>query len=341
MSMRDERLISLLVKELQRVSGLRVSILTHAGGDPDSICSAFVLKKILKEIFQVEDVSISVPESPTSHTKALLEYFSIDLAKNLQDIDVYLVVDVGSPEQLGEYCKIVFEEDKKVIVIDHHSDTENRYSPNVKVYSSDSYQSLCELIYDLAEHLELELDLKDAEALLIGIYYDTVRLSIADTETSRKICRLIDKGVNLSNVLSRLELGMDNSERIARLKGAARMKIYRFGDWLIVITNVKRFQSSVARSLILLGAHLALAVGEVEKDWLRASIRASQEFVEQSRINLGVDLAAKIGSSLGGYGGGHSSAAHFECRANLEDLSNRFIEELSQMLNLKPEVVEV
>ncbi|MEN2974368.1 MAG: DHH family phosphoesterase [Candidatus Caldarchaeales archaeon] len=341
MNMRDEKLISNLVRELQAIKGLRISILTHEGGDPDSICSAFVLRKVMREIFQARDTFIIVPDTPTSHSKALLEYFSIDLLQDPEDVEVYVVVDAGSPEQLSEYHKIILDKDKKVIVLDHHSETYRRYPSHVKIYSSESYQSLCELIYDLSEFLGLELNLKEVEALLIGIYYDTVRLSVADMETSIKFCKLMSRGIELNNILSRLEHTMDASERIARLKGAARMKIYRFGNWLIVITNVRAFQSSVARSLVSLGAHLALAIGENEKNWLRGSIRASNDFVEETKINIGVDLAGDISYKLGGYGGGHASAAHLECKGTIEELSDHVIETLSRRLGLEPEVVEI
>jgi len=337
--MRNESFISLLSRELSQLASLRVSILTHAGGDPDSICSAYCLKKILKETFNVSNVWISVPDSPTAHTKALVEYLQIEVTHDVRAADTYIVVDVGSPEQLNEYIEVISRVDKRVIVIDHHSNTINRYPSTAKVYSSEHYQSTSEIIYDLAEYVGFKLGLVEAEAMLLGMYYDTARLSIADPETSHKICKLINKGVNLSNILAKLEQRIDISERIARLKGAARMKIYRFRDWLVVVTIVGGFQSSVARSLINLGAHLAMAIGEVDKSRVTASIRASQEFVEQTRINIGVDLAERLGAKLGGHGGGHSSAAHLKCKTTAGELANHFIDELANRLNIKPEVL--
>jgi len=339
--MRNELFVSLLSGELSLLGGLRVIILTHAGGDPDSICSAYCLKKILMETFNVNNVWISVPDSPTAHTKALVEYFEIEVIHDVRDADTYIVVDVGSPEQLNEYSEVIAGGDKQVIVIDHHSNTINRYPPTAKVYSSEHYQSTSEIIYDLAEYVGFQLGLLEAEAILLGMYYDTARLSIADSQTSHKICRLIDKGVSLSNVLAKLEQRIDISERIARLKGAARMEIYRFRDWLVVVTIVGGFQSSVARSLINLGAHLAIAIGEVDKSRVAASIRASQEFVEKTKINVGVDLAERLGVKLGGHGGGHTSAAHLECKTTAGELANCFIGELAGRLNVKPEVLGV
>jgi len=339
--MRNGLFISLLSRELSRLDSLRVGILTHEGGDPDSICSAFCLKKILKEFFNAYKVWINVPDTPTAHTKALIEYFQVEILNDIMDADVYILVDVGSPEQIDEYFKVISKRDKQVIVIDHHSNTVNRYPSHVRVYSSEHYQSASEIIYDLAEYLGIQLSLREVEAILIGMYYDTARFSIADLETSNKICKLINKGVSLSNIFAKLEQRIDVSERIARLKGAVRMKIYRFREWLVVVTTVGKFQSSVARSLINLGAHLALAIGEVDKLRVTASIRAAQEFVEQTKINIGVDLAERIGLKLEGHGGGHASAAHLECKTSIEELVRCFIDELTSRLNIKPEVLEV
>lgn len=338
--MRDEILLRLLTNELSQLSNLDVSILTHEGGDPDSVCSAYCLKKILTDFFKTKNVRIIIPDTPSAHTKTLLEYFNLELSNDVEKSDVCIIVDAGSPEQLSKYFEVVFRQDVKIIVIDHHSNTNNRYPASVKVYSNEAYQSVSEIIYDLAEYSGFELSLREVEAILIGIYYDTARFSVADLETSLKISKLINRGITLKNILARMEQTIDLSERIARLKGATRMKIYRFNDWLIVLTHVGKFQSSVARSLISLGAHLAVAIGELDKSRIVASIRASQDFVEQTGLNVGVDLAERIGMKLGGHGGGHASAAHLECKTTIDELITYIIDELASRLNINPEVLE-
>lgn len=337
--MRDEVLIRLLTNELSQLIDLNVSILTHEGGDPDSICSAYCLKKILGDYFKVGNVWIAVPDDPTAHTRILLDYFQVELNYDIENANAFIVVDAGSPEQLGKYSEVVFEESRRIVVIDHHSNTMNKYPPSAKVYSNESYQSVSEIIYDLAQYVGFEFSLRELEGTLIGMYYDTARFSIADLETSTKICRLINKGIILKDILARMEQSIDISERIARLKGATRMRVYRFGDWLIAITRVGKFQSSVARSLVSLGAHLAVAIGEADKSKVVAAIRASQDFVERTKINVGVDLAEKIGVRLGGHGGGHASAAHLECRVAMDELINHIVNELTNWLNMRPEVL--
>jgi len=148
----------------------------------------------------------------------------------------------------------------------------------------------------------------------------------------RKICALASNHVNPRELLQGLEIRMDLSERIARLKAAARLKIYRVGDWLIAVSRLSSFQSSSARSLVTLGAHVAIVGGESENG-ITVSFRALRDFIEATGINLGKDIAARIGSEFGGHGGGHSSAAKAYCvKGSLEEILRRCVELIEEKL---------
>ncbi|MCF8885140.1 MAG: DHH family phosphoesterase [Nitrososphaerota archaeon] len=340
--MRDPELIALIAKTLREVEGLgQVVILTHVGGDPDSIASAYVLRELLLKKLKVKLVDVVVPEEPTAHIKPILTYLSLNVLEDVpKDAEAYFVVDAGSPEQLGRHIDILSILDRFVIVLDHHSGTVNKYPKHVKVFSNELYQSVSEIMYDLVEYIGYSIGLREAEALFIGIYYDTARLMIADEESTRKLCKLISIGINPSSILSSLEHGLDISERIARLKAAMRMKVYRFEEWVFAFTEVSAFQSSVARALISLGAHIAIAVGGREEGILSASIRAVNDLCEKTGLNVGVDLAEKVAGKFNGYGGGHACAAHFTCKASIEDVLNTVLEILSTKLKKNLEVVK-
>ncbi|MEM0274995.1 MAG: DHH family phosphoesterase [Nitrososphaerota archaeon] len=325
--MRDPELIALIAKTLREVEGLgQVVILTHVGGDPDSIASAYVLRELLLKKLKVKLVDVVVPEEPTAHIKPILTYLSLNVLEDVpKDAEAYFVVDAGSPEQLGRHIDILSILDRFVIVLDHHSGTVNKYPKHVKVFSNELYQSVSEIMYDLVEYIGYSIGLREAEALFIGIYYDTARLMIADEESTRKLCKLISIGINPSSILSSLEHGLDISERIARLKAAMR---------------ISAFQSSVARALISLGAHIAIAVGGREEGILSASIRAVNDLCEKTGLNVGVDLAEKVAGKFNGYGGGHACAAHFTCKASIEDVLNTVLEILSTKLKKNLEVVK-
>jgi len=337
--MRDRGFVELLDRGLNLVRGGVVAILTHAGGDSDSIGASYTLINILKKVYAVEKILFTIPSRPSTHSKALLNHLNLTIDELRGHEGYFIVLDAGSPEQLEEY-RWIFSEPERVIVIDHHTTSIGSYPKGVKLYVSDKYQSVCEIIYDLAELLNYELNSMEAEALFAGIYYDTVRLSIADKISLKAVCRLAEKIVNPVELLSKLETRMELSERIARLKAASRMRIYRIGELMVVLTRVGSYQSSCARSLLSLGAHIAVAAGESD-DGVEVSMRAVNEVVERYGIDLGRDVAEKLGGEFGGHGGGHAAAARAYCReGDIDSILSKCLEILSEKLGSRAELME-
>ena len=336
--MRDEDLIKSLSSRLEKLSGKKIALLTHSGGDPDSIGSAFVLSNILKSRMHAETL-FKIPSETSTYSKVFLERLGLEQSEELEDAETLIILDCGSPEQLDDFLWVL-DSGREILVIDHHSTSPESFKDKAEVFSSEIYQSVCEIIYDLARYLGYELDLREAEALFAGFYYDTVRFVVADEETLRKACELARLGVNPREFLSTLEIKMDISERIARLKSALRMSIYRIGDWVIVTSRVSSFQSSSARSLVGLGAHVAMVAGESDEG-VTVSFRALKDFIEETGVNLGKDIAARVGAELGGYGGGHASAAKAYCRReSVEEVLRRCVELISEKLGAPAEQVK-
>ncbi|RLG01889.1 MAG: hypothetical protein DRN49_00320 [Thaumarchaeota archaeon] len=337
--MRDREFIESLDKGLYLVRGEAVAILTHAGGDPDSIGASYTLINILKKIYGVKKVLFTIPSRPSTHSRVLLNHLNLVINDLKGHEGYFIILDAGSPEQIEEY-QWIFSDPERVMVIDHHTTSIDSYPRKVKLYVSDKYQSVCEMLHDLAELLSYELNILEAEALFAGIYYDTVRLSVADKNSLRVVCRLAEKGVNPVEFLSKLETKMELSERIARLKAASRMKIYKIGELIITLTKVGSYQSSCARSLLNLGAHIAVAAGESDEG-VEISMRAVSEVIEKYEINLGKDVAERLGRDFGGHGGGHAAAARAYCReGDIDSILSKCLEILSEKLGFQAELME-
>jgi nanoRNase/pAp phosphatase (c-di-AMP/oligoRNAs hydrolase) len=101
---------------------------------------------------------------------------------------------------------------------------------------------------------------------------------------------------------------MDVSERLARLKAAQRLTIYRMDPWIVVTSNLGSFQSSAARGILNLGADVVIIAGN-EKEELKASLRSTEEFYRNSGIHLGEDVTKPLSEPYKGAGGGHPTAA--------------------------------
>jgi len=110
---------------------------------------------------------------------------------------------------------------------------------------------------------------------------------------------------------------MNRSERIARLKSAGRSKVTVIGDWIVAMSELGSYQSSAARGLLSLGAHVAFVGGEA-KDRVRVNMRSTEWFSEKTGIHLGRDVAIPLGKQLGGTGGGHPSAAGLSATGDVE-----------------------
>jgi len=115
------------------------------------------------------------------------------------------------------------------------------------------------------------------------------------------------------------------------VKAAQRVRLEHVGKWLVALSEVGSYHASAARGLVALGAHLAVVAGK-RNDELTVSLRSTREFVEGTGIHLGSNLAATLGTLMGGMGGGHATAAG----ANVKGEVN---EALRTILNLVRELV--
>ena len=333
--MRDSSLIERLDGRLAEVcSGSSVTILSHWGGDADSVGSAYVLSKLLRGRYGASSTGFRIPDSPTSHARAIMAKLGFEESEP-EKTDLYIAVDVGSLEQLGEMRDKVLSSGVPILLMDHHLHHDDSSSSVIEYFVSDRYQAVSEMVFDLAERVGWRLDLSQSTALFLGLYYDTARLSVADGETARKICQLLSGGIVPNDVLAGLETVMEESERIARILSASRMKVYRMGDWVMAFSEVGAYQSSSSRALLGVGAHLAL-VGGQEGDIANISLRATGEFVTYTGLGMGDSLVKIVLSRFEGSGGGHRTVARLRCRGRLEEIYQHVIHHLSLRLGVQP-----
>ncbi|RLE48759.1 MAG: DHH family phosphoesterase, partial [Candidatus Methanomethylicota archaeon] len=232
----------------------------------------------------------------------------LEIYSDFDSSDLLIMVDTCSFAQLGALSSKVQNYPSPLIVIDHHSPHPDVSSKASLLIVDENASSTAEIIYSFYCDLSMEIDEFSALALLVGMLYDSRRFVNAKPSTLRAAADLIDAGANYSTALGVLYSPMDASERIARLKAAQRLKIYRVKDWIIVASHVGSFEASAARALIELGADVAFVAGGDEAS-LRISARARSKFHSETGIHLGRDLMELVGKLIGGAGGGHATAA--------------------------------
>jgi nanoRNase/pAp phosphatase (c-di-AMP/oligoRNAs hydrolase) len=297
----------------------RVSILCHRNADPDALCSAFALKKLLELIIKDLHIEIITPEGASSLTNRVITHFNIKVAdrESIQDPDLIIVLDTGSLIQLSTSMDFVKKVRAKKIFIDHHLKSKQiEEIADLYIIEPES-SSTCEIVYQLYKNQNLQPDHETALALIVGIMFDTRHFYLGDGKTFQITSKLLDVGVSIPEAKEILTKEMDISERIARLKACQRLSLYRIDDKLIVTSKVNSFQSSVSRGLISIGSDASVVAGETV-DGFKASMRASQKFYNVTGIHLS-EMAKELGALFHGSGSGHTTAAGLNAEGDIGD----------------------
>ncbi|MBS7614326.1 DHH family phosphoesterase [Candidatus Bathyarchaeota archaeon] len=311
----------------ERVNPKYVLLLCHQNADPDAICSAFAFSRLIKTLNQNTKVDIACPDGISKLSKVLSKYLPMEIMTEeplFEDADIIVMLDTNTIRQLGKWSEKVKGSSAYLILIDHHASHPETEKVVSLCISDEKSSSTCEIVYGFYGELGLNFSKEEAEALFLGIAFDTKHFILANSATFKIIADLVSVGVNAQESLSRLSLPIDLSERIARLKASRRMKLLRINNWLIAFSHVRSFQASAARAIVEMGAHLAV-VGGQKDDQLQISIRSDQEFYAQTGFHVGKDLAKPLGEFLHGMGGGHSTAAGINGTGDFESAVKRAI----------------
>ena len=293
-------------------------VICHRNADADAYLSAYAVSALLKALSPECSVKIATPEGMTTLTVKLSKKFlhSVVEMEEEGDFDIYVAVDVGDAELLKGWLEKMEKSKGMKVLIDHHPLRETSVYDHLLV--DENATSTGELVWGLFAELGVKPTQKTAQALLEAIMFDSSHLSIAGETGLRAALGLIDAGADLMEARKDLRSEPDYGEVLAKLKGAQRLRIMRAGDWVVATSLVGSFQAHVARSLILLGADIAVVAGDTD-DETRVSLRATQKFYDKTGIHMGTKVAEELGRALGGHGGGHSTAASFSCEVGEEE----------------------
>jgi nanoRNase/pAp phosphatase (c-di-AMP/oligoRNAs hydrolase) len=233
------------------------------------------------------------------------ELFHARLLSN--PLEALILCDTNNLLQLGDFQFEEEIEDKiPLFIIDHHS--YHKFSDKARVNVIKQISSTSEIMAQIYNRLEVPMSQELATILLVGMIFDSRRFRHI-TESSFKIVQyLLDNGGDYKEALDVLHQPMQVSEKMARVKGASRVKIYKVNNHIFTLSYISSFESSLARALIALGADFALTVAVQQNRETRISMRCTNIFAELNKIHLG-DIANKFTKIYTGTGGGHSTAA--------------------------------
>ena len=325
-----QRIISLL--DQAKAEG--VLLLCHQNADPDALCAAYAMSKLLEQIRPKAKIEIASPEGVSRLSKKVMEKLPISVKEEkprFEQADVIFILDTNTIRQLGDWGDEIKTGSAPIVVIDHHASHPETEKMATIYICEESSSSTCEIIFKFFKDLGLKPSQLEAKALFLGIAFDTKHFILANSETFKAVSDLVDSGINPQQVLSLLSLPMDISERIARLKASQRGRLMRINMWITVFSCVRSFQASAARALIDLGAHVAIVVGQKDNK-VQISLRANREFYKRTNFHLGRDLARPLGEYLHGMGGGHSTSAGVDGTGDFDAVVKRSTRILKEKL---------
>jgi nanoRNase/pAp phosphatase (c-di-AMP/oligoRNAs hydrolase) len=305
-------------------------VVCHRNADPDAYLSAFALASLLKTLAPTCQVDIATPGGVTLLTAGLTTKFGHRvIERSEEDYDLMLAVDVGDAELLQDWRGKMLASRGMRVLVDHHP---FREAPEYdKMVVDEEATSAGEVVFGLFEALGVEADAVTAQALLEAIMFDSSHLAIAGSKALRAVVRLLDMGADLAESRKDLRSEPDYGEVLAKLKGAQRLRIYKVGEWVVATSMVGSFQAHVARSLVYLGADVAIVGGETEGE-SRVSVRSTQRFKDATGMRLGAQVAEEMAGRLGGHGGGHATAASFSTLTEAERAVDETLQHVARIL---------
>jgi len=282
-----------VIRALQGLEGTTL-VLTHHNADIDAISSALGLEYVLRKLGK--NVVVGAAESVSAPARKLLGDQKIVIDPDCSKFKNVIVVETSVPEQLASVRNL-----RADILIDHHPPGPLKADVS---YIDQSIKSASQIVFEIMKILKVEPDSRMAAVLAAGIVADTAHMRLADSRSLFALAELIER-VPLADVLALVEMEQTTSDRVAALKAASRMELYKIGELLVAFSKVVSHEANACRALLKVGADIAVVVAEKDVE-VRISSRGRNDI-----LKYGIDLSvvfADVGKAIGGTGGGHDQA---------------------------------
>ncbi len=334
---------SKLVKEAQKFvklvrSSKSILISSTLTSDGDSIGAQLGIVALIRGIQKGKKAQITIiDQTPVPRRYQFLEgsenILSLEDWKALKkkpSFDLGVVCD-GGIERTGAVEEL-FKEIPRCVLIDHHAFGSNRkYDANILDLTS---SSSCELVYHLFEYSNLTVRPAVAEALYIGIVFDTgfFKHSLTTPRTHFVASKLVETGIDFSKISDRAILDRtwqaqlllkSMLEKIERSADGKIISSYWTADELRKINSRDGDQEGMINQLYYTeGCEVVVLFVEKEEGGVKISFRSK-----------GLVNVAQFARSLTSHGGGHIRAAGCTMEGSLSDIRTDVLQKLAATLD--------
>ena len=233
-------------------------------------------------------------------------------------LDRVLVVDAGNLSRIGEVSKFVASE-ATLVTVDHHPDNEHFGKLNI-VYPDAS--STAEILFDLAQALNLKLTGELATQLYTGLLTDTGGFRFSNT--SRRTFSIAAQLAGMGAQPGRIAEAVFYSNPLSGMKmlGEALSSLELYDGGRVAIMTIRCSDSHEEMEEL---ADYALAIRGVQA---AALFRFQDKSCRTSLRGRGSVDVAQIARRFGG--GGHQKAAGFSQRGRPGEIRSRVIKALCE-----------
>ncbi len=237
---------------------------------------------------------------------------------------VLIILDTNDINNIGAVKDCILTKVKDFFIFDHHEGGDAVLSAN---HIENEASSTCEMLFELFEAMNLKLTLAMAQALYLGIVYDTGSFIYPKTtaKTFSIAERCVSLGVNPNFIYSKLY--ESNSISSLMLQSRVLSTLEFFYDHNVAI------QTMLKDDIIKSGAMYEEADSLINLPLKSEAIKVSIFFKEnlegilrcslRSKGNIDVAFIAQVFG-----GGGHKTAAGFKSKFPLEEIRKKVLEML-------------
>lgn len=290
-----------------------ILIAGHKRPDGDCTGACVAASRYLRKIFPDKEITVYLETMPETYAFLDEDRQIVKHRVEKKKYSLFLAIDSSTADCLGD-AEESFHQAVKTICIDHHISNAGYAMENIiQVEASSS----CEVLFTLMD--EAYLDRKIAEALYIGMIYDTgvFRYSNTSRRTMEIAGKLMDQGIPFWEYIDKCYYQRTYTQ--IQLLGRALLTSMRLMDGRCITAAVTRrmmefygakpedIDGIVEQMRITRGVEVAILLLETGPQEYKVSMR-SNDFVDVSQV------AVYFG------GGGHKKAAGCSLQGSVQDV---------------------
>lgn len=306
-----------------------ISIYSHVNTDCDAMGSSLALKLALEQLGKKVDV-YSNSDFP-SNFKFYGSHIDELNKKTCEKYDLAVCLDTPNEGRLGKYKFSYRKGLKNVIVIDHHTLSNVKFSRFSYVLEA---SSTCEILYGVLKKLNIKFDKDICRFLLSGILTDTGKFSHSVTQkTIRIVSKLMTYGkIEMESITTPLfnSMSFNTFEMLKKVykyiefysDNKFALVMFKREDFVECGTTLDDTNAFPDLPLQLEDVQFCILASEDDQGYFRVSFRSKG------------DISAKNVAEYFG-GGGHPNASGCKIFGSYDEVKQRLIDSTLETLGWK------